>query len=153
VTTESPGIVRGFWRLKSDGQSPSLSILDRETLPDFIHALVERVEARVKATVVKIKNIAPGQKAENPVMALDVKQHRFDCVTDEDKNTQHCVHRIPRWRQSLVSRTLDFSMTGRRQIVLHLLICDGLRKSACTDQPAGFLGPSDPPKSDDFNLA
>jgi hypothetical protein len=53
----------------------------------------------MKATVVKIENIPAGKKSEDPVVRLDIDQHRLDRVTDENKNTQHSVHRIPRLRQ------------------------------------------------------
>jgi len=41
------------------------SILDGETLPDFIDPFVECVEACVKASVVKVEDISHDQKPEN----------------------------------------------------------------------------------------
>jgi hypothetical protein len=57
---------------------------------------------------VEIENIAEREYSEDPVMALDINQHRLDRVTDESKDIQQDVHRtlpIPTaFRSSLTER-------------------------------------------------
>jgi hypothetical protein len=84
--------VRGHISTNRNGTCRA-SILDGETLPDFVEALFERVEASMKRTVVEIEDIAKREQSEDPVMALDVDQHRLDRVTDESNDTQQDVHR------------------------------------------------------------
>ena len=69
------------------------SILDGKAFPDFVEALFERVEASMKRAIVEIENIAEREQSEDPVMALDINQHRLDRVSDESKDTQQVVHR------------------------------------------------------------
>jgi hypothetical protein len=76
-------------------EQPERSILDRETLADFIDALVERVEARVNGPVMKIKYIAARQKSENPVVRLHVDEHLLDPVTHGNNHIPQDVHRTP----------------------------------------------------------
>jgi hypothetical protein len=78
---------------------PNPSIFNGEALPDFIDPLVERVEPRVKASVVKIKYIAAGQKSENPVVGFHVDEYLLDRVTDKNNNVPQHVHRIPRFEK------------------------------------------------------
>jgi hypothetical protein len=72
------------------------SIFDGETLPDLIDPLVKRIEASVKASVVKIKNIAASQESENPVVSFHIDQHLLDRMTHKNNNVPQGVHRIPR---------------------------------------------------------
>jgi hypothetical protein len=67
------------------------SIFDGEAFPDFIDALVERIEARVNGPVVKVENIPSGQKSENPVMGFHVDEYLFNRVTDGNNNVPHDV--------------------------------------------------------------
>jgi hypothetical protein len=76
------------------------SIFDGETLPDFIDPLVERIEPRVQASVLKIKKIADRQKPEKPVVAFDVDDHLFDRVTDGNDDVPHGVHHVPPFREN-----------------------------------------------------
>jgi hypothetical protein len=77
---------------------PNRSIFDGEPLPDFIDPLVKCVEASVKGSVVKIKNIAASQESENPVVRLHIDQYLLDRMTHKDNNVPQNVHRIPRLR-------------------------------------------------------
>src|ERR1700751_2910123 len=70
------------------------SIFDGEPLPDLIDPLVQRIEARVQGTIMQVENIAERHDAKDPVMGLDVAQHRFDHMADEEEDTQHHVHCI-----------------------------------------------------------
>ena len=74
--------------------SPNPSIFNGETFPDFVHPLVQRIEPCVKASVVKIKNIAASQESENPVVSFHVNEYLLDRVTDKDNNVPQNVHRI-----------------------------------------------------------
>jgi hypothetical protein len=73
---------------------PSPSIFNGETFPDFIDPFLERIQPRVKASVVKVKYVAAGQKSENPVVSFDVDQHLLGRVTDSNQNVPQDVHRI-----------------------------------------------------------
>jgi hypothetical protein len=81
--------------LADHGLSTPLSIFDGETLPDFIDPFLERVQARVKASIVKVKYIAAGQEPENPMVSFDVDEHLLDRVTDKNQNVPQNIHRIP----------------------------------------------------------
>src|SRR6266849_8913645 len=78
---------------------PAPSILDGETLPDFIDPFVKCVEACVKASVVKVEYVSHDQKSENPVVSFHVDQHLLDHVTDGDNNFPQDVHRVPHFRE------------------------------------------------------
>ena len=79
---------------------PAPSILDGETLSDFIHPFVECVEACVKASVVKVEDISDDQKPENPVVSFHVGQHLLNHVTDGNNNFPQDVHRVPHFREN-----------------------------------------------------
>ncbi len=74
---------------------PNPSIFDGESLPDFIHTLVQRIESCVKASVVKVKYISTCEKSENPVVSFHVDQYLLNPVTDKNNNVPQHVHRIP----------------------------------------------------------
>jgi hypothetical protein len=76
-------------------EQPERSILDCETLANFIDTLVERVEARVNGPIVKIKYIAAREKSENPVVRLHVDEHLLDSVTHGNNHLPQDVHRTP----------------------------------------------------------
>jgi hypothetical protein len=67
------------------------SIFDGEAFPDFIDAFVERIEARVNGPVVKVENIPPGEKSENPVMGFHVDEYLLNRVTDGNNNVPHDI--------------------------------------------------------------
>src|SRR5580704_17625108 len=67
------------------------SIFDGEAFADFIDAFVKRIEARVHGPVVKVENIPPGQKSENPVMGFHVDEYLLNRVTDGNNNVPHDV--------------------------------------------------------------
>src|SRR5450432_1458018 len=71
------------------------SIFDGEPLPDFVDPLLHGIEPRMQGAVVQIEDIAKAKKAENPVMALDVRQHRLDRMADKGENAQQRVHGTP----------------------------------------------------------
>src|SRR5271168_972323 len=71
------------------------SIFDRQTLPDLVDPFLERVEPGVQGAVVEVKNITERGKAEDPVVAFDVSEHRLDRVTDKGDRAQQSVHRTP----------------------------------------------------------
>src|SRR4051812_7480303 len=75
--------------------SPAGSIFDGETLADFVHALVERIEARVDGAVVEIKDVATGKEREDPMMVLDIAEHRLDGLAHECGHAPHNVHVLP----------------------------------------------------------
>jgi len=72
------------------------SIFNGETLPDFIHPLVQRIKPGVKASVVKVKYVPDCEKSENPVVSFHVNEYLLDRVTDRNNNVPQNVHRIPR---------------------------------------------------------
>jgi hypothetical protein len=72
------------------------SIFDGKTLPDFIDPLVKRIEASVKTSVVKIKNIAASEESENPVVSFHIDHYLLDRMTHKHNNIPQSVHRIPR---------------------------------------------------------
>jgi hypothetical protein len=78
---------------------PGPSIFDGEAFPDFIDPLVERIESRVKASVVQIKYVPAGQKSENPVMAFHVEEYLLNRMTDRNNNVPQNVHRTPRLKR------------------------------------------------------
>ena len=72
------------------------SIFNRETLPDFIYSLVQRIKSGVKGSVVKVKDVPDNQKSENPVVGFHIDQYLLDPATDGNNNVPQNVHRIPR---------------------------------------------------------
>src|SRR3979409_1279127 len=89
-------VVRDERFLWSHGRrfQPSPSIFGGQTLPDFIHPLVQRIKSCVKASVVKVKYIPTCQKSENPVVSFHVDQYLLNRVTDPNNNVPQDVHRI-----------------------------------------------------------
>ena len=73
---------------------PRPSRFDGETLPDFIHPLVQRIKSCVEASVVKVKYVAGGQKSKNPVVSFHVDHKLLDRMTDKNNNVPQYVHRI-----------------------------------------------------------
>jgi hypothetical protein len=78
-----------------DQSQPNRSIFNGETLPDFIHPLVQRIKSGVKASVVKVKNVPKCEKSENPVVSFHVNEYLLDPVSDRNNNVPQNVHRIP----------------------------------------------------------
>jgi hypothetical protein len=76
--------------------APTSSVFNRQALPDFVDPLVERIEPGVKGPVVKVEDVASGEKSENPVMAFHVHEYQLDRVTDRNNDVPQNVHRIPR---------------------------------------------------------
>src|ERR1700761_6501512 len=70
----------------------ALSIFNGEPLPDLVEALLQRVEALMHGAVVQIEQIAGGEEAEDPVVALDIEQHGLDRMANESKDAPHNVH-------------------------------------------------------------
>ena len=68
------------------------SIFERETLPDFVNLLLERVKTGMHGAVMQVEQVARDQEAENPVMGLDIAQHRLDRMAYESKNAPNSVH-------------------------------------------------------------
>jgi hypothetical protein len=77
----------------AEGQ-PRRSIFDRETFADFIDPLVEGIEARMDAAVVKIEDVSTGQESEDPVVRFHVVEDLLDRVTDGNNNVPQDFHRI-----------------------------------------------------------
>ena len=71
------------------------SILDGETLADFVDPPVERVEARMNGAVVKVKYISAREKSQNPVVRFHVGEHLLDPVAHGNNTVPQDVHRTP----------------------------------------------------------
>jgi len=83
-----------------DQSQPNRSIFNGETLPDFIHPLVQRIKSGVKASVVKVKYVPDCEKSENPVVSFHVNEYLLDRVSDRNNNVPQNVHRIPPAREN-----------------------------------------------------
>ena len=88
------GSIRSGEARPRPGEAQDGSVFDRKPLPHFVDPLVQRIEARVQGAVVQVEDVAERREAEDPVMGLDIVQHRFDRMANEGKDTQHHVHRI-----------------------------------------------------------
>src|SRR5262249_43322725 len=89
--------------------SASSSIFERQPLPDFINALLKRIEPGMQGSVVQIEDVTEGNEAENPVVGFHITQHRLDRVTDPGDNAQQRVH-------STASRKIDSRLPDLRRL-------------------------------------
>jgi hypothetical protein len=85
--------------------SRARSILDGETLADFVNALVERIEPRMNRTVMEIEDVAAGEEREDPMVMLDIAKDSLDGLADECDHAPHKFHRNS-------SRHASSSVTG-----------------------------------------
>jgi hypothetical protein len=95
-----------------DQSQPNRSIFNGETLPDFIHPLVQRIKSGVKASVVKVKNVPKCEKSENPVVSFHVNEYLLDPVSDRNNNVPQNVHRIPPL-EKMIFQSWKTSVAGR----------------------------------------
>src|SRR5258708_2796569 len=102
LTTQLPDRCLALRGKRRSAPQPS-SIFDGEPLPDFVDPLFERVEPGMQGAVVEIEDIAKGKQSENPVVAFDISQHRFDRMADKGDNAQQRVHVTP-FPAKLISR-------------------------------------------------
>src|SRR3981081_2458390 len=82
---------------------PGPSVFDGEAFPDFIDPLVERLEQGVKHSVVQVKYVPAGQKAENPVMGFHVEEYLLNRMTDSNNNVPQDVHRTPHFTAKIIT--------------------------------------------------
>jgi hypothetical protein len=70
------------------------SIFDGKPFSDFIDAFLQRVEAGVQASVVKVEQISDDEKSKNPVMRFDVDQNLVHGMPHRGYHAPQRIHCI-----------------------------------------------------------